>query len=180
MKIKRMCIPLKKFILMAICCMLFSSVCSAKISVHKDEFTGGVIICSNLKTDSSMKDKLDALYWEKTLSTAEVRYLSRLHVETFSWCYFSKNPLQVNIDGSTYNVSCVGSDVFRTMERTNCLSADYMVDPTIAEKIATAKRVAIKYQILDTQFGDNRTKDCVYVLPDETLNEWKEVIRRTE
>jgi len=171
---------MKKVILVAICCMLFSSVCSAKISVHKDEFTGGIIICSNLKTDSSMKDKLDLLYWEKTSSTAEVRYFNELGVETFSWCYFSRNPLQMNIDGSTYSVPCVESDVVKTVEHTNFLSAGYKVDPTVAEKIATAKRVAIKYQMLNTQFGDNRTEDCVYVLPEETLNEWKEVIQRTE
>jgi len=171
---------MKKVILVAICCMLFNNVCSAKVSAYEDEFTGGMEIFSECKTNSNMNDELGTLILEKIVTTAEIQYTIELHSETFPWSYFSKSPLQINIDGSTYNVLFVKSDVIKTVERTNLLSAYYKVDPTIAEKIATAKRVAIKYQILDTQFGDNRTWDYVYVLPEEILNEWKEVIQRTE
>lgn len=50
---------------------------------------------------------------------------------------------------------------------------DYQIPKEVIEKLQTANRVALR-------FTQNSGSTFVYVLPDEVLAEWKQVINTTE
>ncbi len=154
---------------MLLCFMVFSvGVCSAEIFQRQDEFTGGNTIRSNY--DIKLEEQLEWLSFYKNITKKTIRYGINADLMSFSRNFgLSDKVIRFNIDGDyTYDLLVLNWQEMK-------ISADYLymlnysVPLEAVDKLKNANRVALR-------FTRNNGFQFVYVLPDEVLAEWKQVI----
>lgn len=161
---------MKRFMLLLACCVLFGGgVSNAEISRGTDNFTGGDFIISGVDSNLSSNGKVSNISFCKTISAEKVIYEIFVKSKGLDRFTVSREDLQMNIDGrETYKIistnrmdSVIGGD--------HVVALDYTVENNVIEKIKDSGRVALK-------FTQNNGSQFVYVLPDDVLAEWKQVI----
>lgn len=159
----------KRIILMVLCCMIFSvGVCSAEIFKHKDDFSNGNIIRSNIYTDKSCEEMLRWLSFYKTKSNNSIQYNIAVSNKTLNKYGISNANGKINIDGETFDL-IISNYSKMPLSGVTTHDAIYDISQNIEKKINSANRVALK-------ITKNDGFQFVYVLPDEVLTEWKQVI----
>lgn len=162
---------LKKVALVLLLIMFIGlTVVSAEIRRGKDEFTNGSIIGSYINVNTS--GVIDGISLTKTVTSNSSEYTIIAKNTTLKEFAFAKTFIEIRIDENlTHKI-----DVEKVSStRVPSSSVDYrfsVVVPAneqIINELKGAKRVALRFQCVDN-FSP------VYVLPDNVLAEWKEVI----
>lgn len=164
---------MKKIILMfVVMLMAGGSVASAKITHGVDEFEGAAIINSIQNPKDS---GLVSLMFQKISGSKEQIFKIEVQANTFPKLTLAKEPVMIKIDDNLKhtlqvngykNITAVfGRDVFTRL--------DVEVPLAVINELKVANRVALK-------FTQNNGSTFVYVLTDDVLNEWKEVIATEE
>lgn len=152
-------------------------VCSADISSKQDEFSGGRTIESKNFIDYSMRNLLDCIIYSKVVTKDAVKYALQTDVTTI-WDVPYQS-IRINVDGDyTFDLPISNLDHWIVQEkkydRTRYI-AKFDIPNDAIEKIKNASRIALQCTI--TRRSGNQ---FVYVLPDNVLDEWKQVIATEE
>lgn len=160
---------MKKFVLLFLCCMLLGgSICSAEIAKGVDQFTGGAKFISGMKGDDEAT--LRNLLFKKILSGNIKEYFVEADNFSYEDHALADNFIEIRIDDNpTY--MCVKHAYMDVgpMEGKFLAMLTVKVPEEAIEKLKDAKRVALR-------FTRNNGFQFVYVLPDDALEEWKQVI----
>lgn len=147
--------------------LLGMGIASAKITRGFDDFTGGMTINSGTIGEPL---RLKNLYFSKIVNTNPIQYEIQVVRETYRGNAFANTFIEIKIDDyPAYQITVKESNVIPLVNKNDIYSDITVSVPyDIVQKIKDAKRIALK---LPTGTGP-----FVYVLPDNVLAEWKEVI----
>lgn len=160
---------MKRVLLLCLACMmLVSAVASAEVKKDKDSFTGGI----NAGSYTNLQPFFNTMYFRKTMSDGYVTYefsISRIGGKN---SILGDAPIEIKIDQyPVYELRDIryrssGPDSYG-VKHSSSISVKIPAD--LADKIREAKRVAFQYEEVNGMRWP-------YVLPDDVLAEWKEVI----
>lgn len=160
---------MKRVLALCMACMvLLSAVASAEVKKGKDSFTGGLNVGSYVKPENFF----DTMYFIKTISDGYISYefsISRIRGKD---SILGDAPIKIKVgqypvcELKDYRYKATGPDSYGVK-----YNSDIKVKfpSELANQIKDAKRVAIQYE-------DVLGMEWPYVIPDDVLAEWKEVI----
>lgn len=158
---------MRKIIILTLCYIFFCiGICNANVTIkNNDEFTGGTVITSKIFTDYNMSRYLDCIVFTKTATSNIARYTLQTDATT---SLGSPKDIEINVDGD-YLFEPIHTDIKSSLiDYRIRFVINYDISDDMVEKIRNANRIALKCKIGDF------TK--IYILPDEVLTEWKQVI----
>lgn len=150
------------------CMLLVSTVASAEVKKGKDSFTNGINVGSYIQPENFF----DTMFFIKTISDGTISYefsISRIRGKNN---ILGDAPIQMKIDHypvyelKHYRYKVTGPDSYG-VEYNSDIKVKFPSE--LANQIKEAKRVAIQYE-------DVLGMEWPYVIPDDVLAEWKEVI----
>lgn len=160
---------MKRVLLLCLACMmLVTAAVSAEVMKGKDSFTGGFYVSSWQYPEHFLK----SIHFVKNIDEGVVSYdfsISRIRGKN---SVLGNAPIEIKIDNypvydlKDYRYKLTGPDSYG-VEYNSIIDVKFPTE--LAEKIKDAKRVAIRFE-------DARGIQYPYVLPDDVLAEWKEVI----
>ena len=159
---------LKKVALVLCFIMLLGiGVASAKITRGADAFSGAVIINSGVHGKAS---ELESLYFRKIPQSSSVDYQIHATRITFKDFIFANTFLEIKIDDNNAQQLPIkeAKNMSLVSERDIYSSITIVVPNDMISQINNAKRIALRFQTVSGSY--------VYILPDNVLAEWKEVI----
>lgn len=159
---------MKRLVCLLLCFVAIgSNICNAKVFEKQDDFTGGKIIISHY--DADVRNSVDRITLKKIIGNRNNEYEFAAAVKANEKFTLANRGAQINIDKIySYEIPIINRmDVPVRYE--HIVSVDYQASAEIIEKLQSATRVAFR-------FTQNNGFQFVYVLPDEALEEWKQVI----
>lgn len=160
---------MKRVLLLFMVCMVFvSAVASAEVAKGKDSFTGGFNVSSHVAAEPFLK----VLHLVKNVSDGGITYKLSLACIGSKENVLGDEPVEMKVDGQPvyelkeYRYKLSGPDSYGVLYNS---VIDIKMPPELIGYIKETKRVAIR-------FRDARGISYPYVLPDDVLAEWKEVI----
>jgi hypothetical protein len=160
---------MKRILILTILCtvFVFSSV-SAEIRRSVDEFTGGTRIICNTYLEEN-KD-LDVISFRKLIIQNLTEFEIYANSDTYKSMSLGREPIEINIDGAkNTKLEIKEYKKFLPINGKEFVASTVSVPQEIMDQIKQANRIALK-------FTQNNGFTFVYVLPDNALAEWKQVI----
>lgn len=154
-------------VLCMVCMFLVSAVASAEVKKGKDSFTGGMNVHCEMKSPYS-----DSMKFSKNITGKQAIYKIKIIKSNLKKYLIADIPIELKIDQypvcelKDYIYQVTGPDSYG-VSYSSIMESKISLD--IIEKIKVSNRIAIR-------FRDNDATKYPYVLPDDVLAEWKEVI----
>lgn len=160
---------MKRVLLLCLACMvLVSAVASAEVKKGKDNFTGGFNVSSHVAAEPFLK----VVHLVKNVSDGGIMYKLTLSRIGSNKNVLGDEPIEMKVDGQpVYELE----DYRYKLSEANSYGVlynsvmDIKLPLNLIDRIKETKRLAIR-------FRDARGISYPYVLPDDVLAEWKEVI----
>lgn len=164
---------MKKILLLFICCILINgSICDARIARGTDQFTGGARFTSGMKGED--ESTLRNLLFKKILVEKTEEYYIKADNYTYKEHVLANSAIEMKIDNfSTCILESQNYKNIGPMEGKFLAILTVKVPEEAILQLKEAKRVALR-------FTRNNGFQFVYVLPDDALEEWKQVIATKE
>ncbi len=158
----------KVALILCLAMLLGIGVVSAEINRNSDYFSGGVSISSH----TTMTYPVDRLSLIKTTGSASTEYSIFAKVTSSKEFSLVKTFIELKIDDApTHSIDIREGSSLQATDNRYMISSSIKVPlaPEYIDEIKNAKRVALRFQTLGGYTP-------IYVLPDNVLAEWKEVI----
>lgn len=162
---------MKRILFLGIIIMfIFTSIAGAEIRRIPDVFTNGIVVLSddNSKQINNISN-LRSLYFRKIISEKDVEYYIKADNEIESKYILAKSPVEISIGSHQYILECKNYKIFTPLNGKTNAVLTVKIPQEVIEKLQITNRVALR-------FTQNNGNQFVYVLPDEVLAEWKQVI----
>lgn len=160
---------MKKLVLLFSCCIMIGiSVCSAEIAKGIDQFTGGAKFISGTKGEDDAT--LGNILFKKIVTGTTEEYFIEADNEAYKERILADKSIEIKIDDNP--ICLLGNSNYKTYSPINWKMLAVLtvnVPDNIIIKLRDANRVALR-------FTRNNGSQFVYVLPDNVLAEWKQVI----
>lgn len=160
---------MKRVLVLCMACMvLVSAVASAEVKKGKDSFTGGFNVSSHVAAEPFLK----VVHLVKNVSDGGIMYKLTLSCIGSNKNVLGDEPIEMKVDGQPvhelkdYRYKLSAANSYGVLYN-SVIEIKLPLD--LIDQIKETKRVAIR-------FRDARGISYPYVLPDDVLAEWKEVI----
>lgn len=164
---------MKRILILCMACMvLMAGVASAEILKGRDSFTNGLSVSSSVEAKSIIQSMIFSKENDGGLLTYEI-YIAETNMKEY---IISNIPMEIKIDDfptcklKEYRYKITGPDSYGVNYNASITA---IIPRDVVENIKNSKKVAIRFE-------DNYALRRIYVLPEATLNEWKQVIATEE
>lgn len=160
----------KIYFTILVCFFVLSSVANAEITRGYDSFNDAVTI--NSWGNEKIED-FRSLVFGKIILPEKDQYYIIIQNEEYSNLLFAEKKMEIKLSG--YNLIDLEPYSYKviTGSKNSHAIIKYRVQEEVVEKIKNTNRIAIRVV-------RNNGLPVVYVLPDDTLEEWKQVIATKE